>query len=202
MKRTKGSGTSRGARLLAGSVLYQVVWFCAVLSAGQAGRWWWGPASALLFLAIAGGLWPLLWTRVWKMAVVALACGVVVDTLMIVLGAWSSPRMLLPAPLPPLWLLVLWFAFGVYIALSLDILYGRYAVSALVGALGGTLAYRGGMLLGAIEWGQPAWLATLWVMLAWALVFPCLTGLAGKWSGRHVPGRSLDAKPKVRVALM
>ncbi len=174
------SSKARLVRLVVGSILYQGVWFAAVFSAWDAGRWWWGPASAVLYMGLAVLVWPAHRVHLFRMVVVALAIGVVVDALMPWLGAWRAERTLLPAPLPPLWLLALWCAFGTYISLSLEMLYGRYWLSAAVGAVGGTMAYRGGVVFGAVTWGEPAWVATLTMAVGWALVFPLLTGIAGK----------------------
>lgn len=167
-------------RLLLGSVLYQAVWFATVLSAGHAERWWWGALALIGFVSIVLLGWPPLRQRVLWMIGVALVFGLVIDTGMVVANVWHTSPMMLPAPLTPLWLLLLWAAFGIYIALSLEMLYGRYGLAAAVGAIGGTLAYRGGTVFDAILWGEPAWLSTLVMVIVWALVFPVLIWMATK----------------------
>ncbi len=165
-------------RLLVGSVFYQVVWFATVLSAGHVQRWWWGILSLLVFVGIVHFGWPALRQRVWWMLVISVGCGLIVDTGMIMGHVWQSPRILLPTPLPPAWLLFLWAAFGIYIALSLEMLYGRYGLAAFVGAIGGMLAYRGGALFEAIQWGKPLWLTTTILTLTWGFIFPLLVWVA------------------------
>jgi len=192
--------SNRTLRLLLGSGLYQGVWFAAVLSAGNPGRWWWGVSSMLIFLVFVLLAWPTLRQRVLGMTAAALACGLIVDTIMIASGILSSPRMLMPAPLPPLWLIMLWAAFGIYIAMGLEMLYGRYRFSAFVGAVGGMLAYRGGSALGAIQWGQPAWVSTIVLMLVWSMAFPALVWYATYLQkAQRTPAPSVN---RVRVAFM
>ena len=94
-------------RLFVGSVLYQVVWFATVLSAGQTQRWWWGVLAVVAFMGIVHTGWPALRQRVWTMFAAAMLCGLVVDTGMILGQIWRSPRVLMKAPLPALWLLML-----------------------------------------------------------------------------------------------
>jgi hypothetical protein len=187
-------------RLLLGSALYQAVWFAAVLSAGEAARWWWGVLAAAGFLTITLAGWKALRARVLALTGAALVLGLVVDTIMIASRIWSTPRMFMPYPLPPVWLLMVWVGFGTYIAMSLDMLYGRYRMAALVGAVGGMLAYRGGAALDAIQWGEPAWLCTLILMLAWAIVFPALVWLA-TWMQRQESAVRLH-ESRMHVALM
>ena len=187
-------------RLVVGSLLYQGVWFATVLSSSSAARWWWGVLAVIGFAGFAAYGWPNLRQRVWVMASAAVACGLVVDTAMLAGRVWYAPSMLMPAPLPPLWLVMLWAAFGMYIAISLEMLYGRYGVATIVGAFGGMLAYRGGAWLGAIEWGKPAWLSTAILMLAWAAVFPVLVWVATKWRAQE---QTVTARvSRTRVAFM
>lgn len=192
--------SNRTARLAFGSVCYQGVWFAGVLSAAEAHRWWWGVGSAVLFLASVLLIWPALRRRVMTMTVAALLCGLLVDTSMIASRVWTSPRMFFPAPLPPLWLMMLWAAFGIYIAVSLEVLYGRYRAATVVGALGGMLAYRGGAALGALQWGSPAWASTLALMLAWAVAFPALVWVASRLQQQELTA-SVRAS-RMSIALM
>lgn len=174
--------SNRTIRLVVGSALYQAVWFATVLSAGTANRWWWGVLGVLVYCAVVMPLWPVLWRRVLVMAGVGVLCGLLVDGAMIWFQVWSTPRMLLPHPLPPVWLILLWAAFGIYIAVSLEMLYGRYLFSSIVGAFGGMLAYRGGAPFGAVHFGDSVWLSTVVLMVVWAFVFPALIWLATRLS--------------------
>ena len=192
--------SNRTQRLLIGSMFYQAVWFASVLSAGDPSRWWWGVGSTVAFLVYVLLAWPLLRQRVLTLTIAAILCGLVVDSLMIAARVWTTPRMWLPPPLPPLWLVMLWAAFGIYIALSMEVLYGRYGLAAVAGALGGMLAYRGGALAGAIHWGQPVWLGTLVLMAVWALAFPVLIRVATVVQERENGLRK--AASRMHVALM
>jgi len=192
--------THQAFRLFVGSVLYQGTWFATVLSAGHAHRWWWGLLSVLAFAGIVSFGWPSLRQRIWWMLFASVLCGLIVDTGMIIAQVWQSPRVVMPAPLPPTWLLLLWAAFGIYIALSLEMLYGRYRVAAVVGAIGGMLAYRGGALLGAIHWGKPEWMTTTILALIWAVVFPALIWTATRLQQQEQTARMRASR--MHVALM
>jgi hypothetical protein len=191
---------NRSWRLLFGSVAYQGVWFAAVLSAGASDRWWWGVGSTVLFIGSVLIVWPALRNRVLWMSLAGMLCGLVVDSSMIASGVWAARRMFLPVPLPPLWLLMLWISFGVYIAVGLEMLYGRYRVVTVAGAFGGLLAYRGGAAFGAIEWGSPVWVSTLILMLAWAVVFPALVWIATRLQQQELTA-AVQAS-RMHVALM
>jgi len=192
--------SNRTLRLVVGSALYQAAWFATVLSAGTPGRWWWGPASVLVFIGVVLPAWPALRRRILVMMAVGVGAGLLLDSGMIAAGIWTSPRLLVPAPLAPLWLLWLWAAFGIYMAVSLEMLYGRYRLAAIAGSIGGLLAYRGGILFGAVIWGTPAWFSVVVMLLAWAIAFPALIWVATRLQQQQAP--RMAERAGLKIALM
>ena len=83
----------------------------------------------------------------------------------------------------------LWVNFATLINVSLNWLHGKYLLAAILGAVGGPLAYWAGDRLGAIEIAQPLVVPLLAIGLAWGMVTPGLFWIArwlqeGRFSGR------------------
>jgi hypothetical protein len=72
--------------------------------------------------------------------------------------------------------------FATTLNLSLGWLKGRPALAALLGAVGGPLAYFAGHRLGGIELPDPA-VALLVQGLGWSVLMPLLTSLATRLNG-------------------
>ncbi len=120
--------------------------------------------------------------------------GFLVDTALIALGVFVPVRWLMPSPLSTLWLVALWANFATTLNVSLSWLHGKPLMAAILGALGGPLAYWAGERLGAIEMDRPLLVPLLVVGLAWSIVTPALFGLA-RWMSRgrvfsHGAGRN------------
>jgi hypothetical protein len=100
------------------------------------------------------------------------------------------------APLPwlaPLWVVALWLQLGTILRGCLAWLEGRPALAALLGAVGGPLAFRGGERLGAAVWGEPRWLTAASLALVWGAATPLLVAAAarigrGRAGGYRLPG--------------
>jgi hypothetical protein len=160
------------ARLL-NAVGYQAVWITAVSGAG-AGMAWPGPLAALLFAALTlatGG------QRAADLRTLALALpvGFTLDSLLAASGwlvyaegwpgGWAAP----------LWVWALWTAFAMTLNHSLDFLSGRLALTALLGAVGGPLAYAAAAgAFEAVSFARPFAEVMLVLALAWGTVLPLL----------------------------
>lgn len=158
---------------------FQVVWFACVLGAGK-GYGWIGPASLTCWLLV----YSLLSKRRLEELLLAAACGfigVVVDTLHIKMGTFSAARFYLPAPFCPLWLFALWINMGPLINSSLGWLKGRYFLAMLFGALGGPIAYWGGMRLGAISFSEKMVVGLFILACTWAVIFPILIWVSNRF---------------------
>ncbi len=168
---------------------FQVGWFACILGAAR-GQPLWGPAVVALVLVLH-----LSRTRrpggEALLALVAAGAGLLVDTTLIALGAYVPVRWLLPPPWTTLWLMALWVNFSTTLNVSLAWLQGKPLLAALLGAVGGPLAYWAGDQLGAITMDQPLPVSLLAVGLAWCIVTPALFRM-GRWITRS--GRLPDVR--------
>ncbi|BDU21660.1 DUF2878 domain-containing protein [Dyella sp. GSA-30] len=173
-------------RFWASLIGYQLVWFAAVIGAGH-GLAWPGVVGMLLYAACQ-----LTAARHYKadlsLMAAAVALGLLVDGGLIRTGlanyaaAWPS------AAWAPAWILALWATFALTFTQSLRWLQGRLHVAALLGAIGGPLAYLGASRgWQVVRFADPPWRALLWLGIGWALATPILAWLAGRWSNDATP---------------
>lgn len=164
---------------------HQATWFVAVIGAG-AGHWWPGVAAACLFAA-----WRLGRSEHRRLELrligLALLLGVGLENLWVSLGflnyaaAW-------PTAGSPAWILALWAAFALTVLPVLRFMLGRPALAALLGAVGGPLAYWGASRgWGAVAFGEPAVAGLLALALGWAVAMPLLTTMAARGLREQAP---------------
>jgi len=165
---------------------YQLVWLLAVGGAAH-GRAWPGVAGACAFVAwqALGSAQPLV---EWRLAALAMACGLAVDGVMAHCG-WVRYAAASPAlpPGAPLWIEALWAAFAMTLNGSLAIAKRHAWLAAVLGGLGAPAAYyaASGRALTVVE---PSWRAWLWLAAGWAIALPLLAGRARQWSLRAAAG--------------
>ena len=167
---------------------YQVVWFAAVIGAGRGVAW---PAvlTAAVFIAWQLALSPRR-GRELRLLMVALALGVLIDGGLSLSGLarYATPAPALPAGAAPLWIVCVWMSFAMTVSESLAFLQTRPWLAAVVGAVGGPLAYLGaGRGWSAVTFITPGMFGLIVLALAWALAMPLLSTLAARWS-RPVAG--------------
>jgi hypothetical protein len=158
----------------------QAVWFVAVVGAGR-GLAWPGVAAAAAFTA-----WHLSTaapaSRAWRMVLAAVAVGLLFDGSLARLGwvRYAAPADGAWAALgAPAWILALWVAFALTLTRSLAALQQRLALAALVGAIGGPLAFLGAARgWNAVEFAEPAARALAALAVGWAFALPALAVLA------------------------
>ena len=157
---------------------YELVWLAAVIGAGH-GLVWPGVAAVGLF---AG--WRVMISPCRRIELQLIA--VTVSLALALEGLWVTAGLLVysaPWPLPnaPAWLMGLWVAFALTLVPLFGPLHRRPAMAALLGAVGGPLAYLGAARGHALEFSPPVWRGLLALALGWAIALPSLTGLAGRW---------------------
>jgi hypothetical protein len=165
---------------------YQLVWLAVVWSAGTA-RPWLGIAAAVVFVCaqtLASG------QRSADLALVAVAVafGILLDGLLahngIVRYADTGE-----VPRAPTWILALWAAFAMTLNHSLAWLRGRAVAAALLGGIGGPLAYlaaeRG---FDAVAIPEPRTAAIVALAFGWSLALATLVRLAEKWTSAPTSG--------------
>ena len=168
------------ARLL-NAVGYQLVWIAAAAGAG-AQLVWPGPAAALLFalltLAYGGRARADLRTLA-----IALPLGFALDSLFAASGwlVYAQPWPLAWAA--PLWIWALWTAFAMTLNHSLSFLGHRLGLCALLGVVGGPLAYlTAAGAFDAVDFARPLPQVLTALAVAWGLVLPLLVGLNVRWA--------------------
>lgn len=168
-------------RLAVNLLAYQAGWAAAVLGAAH-GRPWLGAGAALLLVVMHLALTrPVLPELRLVVAVTVLGCAV--DTAQAALGVFRFGEPGWPAWLCPPWLAAVWALFATTLRVGLRWLRSRPVHAALLGAIGGPLAYGGGVRLGAVTADWPAGWMLLELALLWAALVPALVSLAGRLDG-------------------
>ena len=175
------------AKLVINLVGFYAGWFACVLGAAG-GHGWLGVAVFAALLALHLGL-----QRSRKaellLAVAACGLGLVLESALIAAGVYTPKRLLLPAPLADVWLIAMWGNFALLQNASLRGLQAHLRLAAVLGALGGPLAFYSGERLGALALSRPLVWSLLALAAVWALAVPCLLRGAGLLRGRF-PGGS------------
>ena len=151
-------------------IFYQAAWWACALS---------GPFEAPFLGPITVCAQLLLWLFYVKdparecVLILSLSLiGIVIDSTLLHLEVLIIPTyFLIQPPFPPLWLVSLWISFAIGLRSCLQNMQGRYLLAALLGIVGGPLAYSGGKALSALILSEKALLVLACV---WAGVFPLL----------------------------
>ncbi len=171
-------------------LLYQLGWFCCVLGAA------WGYPFSGAFAALLLLLVHLLLSnsRSSELSLILAGglLGVLVDSLQQKFGVFTfTPTPGWPLWLPP-WVFVIWAQFASLLRFSLNWLAQRYLLGALLGLIGGPLAYWGGVRIGAAQLGDNLLFSFTSLALVWALLIPLLLWLRtriaepeGRYGGRE-----------------
>ncbi|MDX2174960.1 MAG: DUF2878 domain-containing protein [Candidatus Sumerlaeia bacterium] len=171
--------------LVVNALGYYACWFACILGA-VAGLWFAGPLVVAAFIAV----------HLSKVSdrpregLFLAACaggGFVLDTALAAAGMYRFHlNDVAPEWMSPLWMVALWPAFGATMNASMRFMRGKLALLAVFGGVGGPLAYFAGWRLGAVEIGEPLWMAMAALAVAWAVATPLLM-----WGAtRHDPWRA------------
>ena len=162
-------------RLVLNVIAFQFGWFACVLGAAHDQPWL---GSAVVAVLVAGHLATAVRPAVEaRLVAAALVIGVVWETLLLAGGWIEYPTGVVWASVAPLWIVMLWALFAITLNSSLGWLKGRLLVAAVFGAVGGPLAYWGGVRLGALVFVEPLF-AVIALAVGWAVLTPMLVVLA------------------------
>lgn len=153
-------------------VLYQIGWFACVLGAASD-----HPDLGLTIALCLVGTHLALTTQPWmqiQLLGVALAVGLVVDTLLLNLDVYRFPTNNMISWLPPAWILVLWIQFATTFQYCLHWLGGRYFLCWLFGLVGAPIVFLGGERLGAVSFLEPRLTNLILLGVLWSLAIPSL----------------------------
>jgi hypothetical protein len=160
---------------------YQLVWFAAVIGASH-GLVWPGVFGMLLYAACQLAMSRHPGADLALMAT-AIVMGFMLDGVLAHAG-WAAYATPWPSPgLAPAWILALWATFALTFTQSLVYLQTRLRIAALLGLVGGPLAYLSASHgWHAVTLADPKWHALLWLAVGWAIATPALAWLARRWS--------------------
>ena len=170
-------------RVIINFIAFQIGWFAAVLGPAS-GMPWLGIAVVPFVLGLHLAMAPN-WRPELTLALAAAVMGFIFDTVLTASSVLSPVYYLLPPPFSPPWMVMLWINFSITLNVSLRSLRGRYALAALLGAIGGPAAYYAGQRLGAVEIHDPESIALLVLAAAWAGAVPLLFRLAAYFNKRY-----------------
>lgn len=161
-------------------VLFQIGWFAAVLSAAEQ-RPWFGVVVtiAVVITHIFRAAMP---RPELELVLLSLGLGLVFDTLLAWQGWLHYSSGIVFTNVAPFWIVALWGLFATLLNVSLRWMRGRWGLAMLFGAVGGPVAYYGGLQLGALEFGNPP-AALLALSIGWAVLMPLLLALSVRFDG-------------------
>ncbi len=167
---------------------FQSVWFLSLFGAGTHRSW----LGAIALVAFTAWHFRAVANPRAEIVIVLVACavGFVVDTTFIQaqLLAYAEP---LPfAAVAPYWILGMWVNFALTLNGSMRWLHGRYLLAAVLGAIGGPLAYVAGIRLGAAELLASAVVVYGMLALVWAAAVPLLVVATERANRRWPPSAS------------
>ena len=167
-------------RVFLNFIVFQVAWLACVLG-GANDR----AAAGTLAVLVAIGLHLAIARRPLPEALLVAAAallGLAWDSGVVALGLMSYPAGQFAPGLAPYWIVAMWGLFATTLNLSMSWLRGRPWLAALLGAVGGPLAYLAGARLGGLQMPDPA-LALGVQALGWAVLLPVLNRLAARLDG-------------------
>ena len=147
--------------------LYQIGWFACVLG-GAWQRPWTGFVIAMILVGVHLALSV---ERSLEVAFVVLAAtvGAIVELVQIEAGTYHFTSGALTDALPPPWLLAMWGQFATTFRYSLRPVITQPFRAALLGAVGGPLAFLAGERLSAVTLLPPLTHALLRLSISWAI---------------------------------
>jgi hypothetical protein len=156
---------------------YQMVWFSAVIGAAR-GLVWPGILGFLVYAVCQLSAARHFKTDLSLMAT-AIMMGLLFDSGLIRAGLITFAAPWPSAAMAPAWILALWGTFALTFTQSLVYLQSRLWFAALLGAVGGPLAYLGAVRgWHAATFADPLWRVLLCLSFGWGLATPFLAWLA------------------------
>ena len=108
----------------------------------------------------------------------SLVIGFVLDSILIAIGTYEPNRLLMPAPITTIWLLMLWLNFSLVLNESLKWFQKHLFAAAIMGSVFGPLAYLAASRLGAVKIMTPVSRSLLMVAVAWFIAMPLMSVIA------------------------
>ena len=155
------------ANNIVNGILFQGCWLACAIGSARGLTW-----PALLGFAVLAA-WQLQPPRRARSDVkllgIALVLGLIFDTLWLQLDLLSFTTSTPVAGIAPAWILFLWLAFALTVNHSLVFLKAHPLLPAIMGMIGGPMAYFAGVKFGAISYHGDPLLVSACLALGWAL---------------------------------
>lgn len=161
-------------------VLFQLGWLACVLGGASAYPW----VGSLVVAGIIGI--HLAYAEQVKPELILILCAIVIGTLwdsvLTSMGMMQFSNGTLIEGLAPYWLIAMWALFATTLNVSLNWLKNRVVLSALLGLVGGPLAYYAGHRLGAVQFPE---ISDSLIIIGggWAVIMPLLAWIASQYNG-------------------
>ncbi|MGB1220035.1 MAG: DUF2878 domain-containing protein [Alcanivoracaceae bacterium] len=176
------------ARNIGNFVLFQVLWFAAVVGAAKGFSWLAFPVLACMFgwAAFTGAR-----TRDdVLLAAAGLGVGMLFEILFLSTGLIRYQEQVL-AWAPPMWILALWIGFAMSFNHSMAWLQNRWLACVALGAFGSASSLYAGISFGAAQANAPMWAVSMVYGFSWALLVPVLAWVAW-YLQRRAPEQALS----------
>ena len=160
-------------------LLQQSGWFACVLGAAR-GRPWTGAGIALILVSIHLMLVKDRGPEL-RLLLAAGLLGTVLDSIQGRLGIVHFQAGYYMDWLCPLWITALWMQFATLLHFAADWMAKRYLLATVLGAVGGPVAFYGGVRLGAATLHPNLPLALAALALEWAVAMPLLVWLGDRF---------------------
>lgn len=163
------------ARNIGNFVLFQMLWFAAVLGAAKGFSWLALPVLACMFgwAAVTGA-------RARDdvlLAVAGLGVGILFEVMFLSSGLIRYEEQALSWA-PPLWILALWAGFAMSFNHSMAWLQDRWLACVVLGAFGSASSLYAGISFGAAQPNAPIWAVSMVYGFSWAVLVPVLAWVA------------------------
>jgi hypothetical protein len=173
-------------KVLINVLAFQAGWFSCVIAAAN-GMPWVGLLVTALVVSLHVSTVTLA-ARELQLIAIAVAMGLVFDSLLVSMSWLSYPNGQFASGLAPYWILSMWALFATTLNVSMRWMHGKLVLSALFGLVGGPLSYLAGARLGAVTFVEPV-IAVVALGAIWAVAMPVLVVLSQRFDG-------VNAKPQ------
>jgi hypothetical protein len=164
--------------------LFQAGWWACVLGAVDEQPWIGVTAVAvILALHVARAARP---RREWALAAIAAVAGALFENALARSGWVRYGAAGSSAAFAPLWIVAMWPLFATTLNVSLRRMRAHPGLAALLGLIGGPLAYYAGARLGALDLASPG-MALAAIAVGWAILTPALCAAALRFDGYARP---------------
>ena len=146
-------------------------------------------ASIPMLLWIAAWIWyeKKHWRPVLYITLFSGLYGATFDSIMVLTEVMVFPPHFNFGIPSPFWMVTLWLGFGALVEKSFNKLYGKWVICALLGVIGGPMAYLGGFEMGAVDLGVSRYSFIFWVGLEWLIAMPLLTWYSQYCMAKYCP---------------